>query len=185
MDYTQQIIALILAPSSVLIGVAFLLRKWFDNQFALELETFKTRFSYIHNKRADVLGRMYSHLVDATNALSQLTSLVKFNDGRSIENQKQEVVSAFSIFHNLYRRNRLYIDKDICEDIDAILKIMASAYYDYDIATWGHKHHHDKTHVELLKKAWEQMSVQIPPLFDKIELRFRTILGVIDNKGAG
>ena len=86
MDYWQQLIAIVLAPTLSVAALAWLLKSLFSSGLQRELERYKreldakqfeqqARFSLIHQKRAEVIAELYARLARAKARLGELVAI--------------------------------------------------------------------------------------------------------------
>ena len=86
MELWQQLLALILTPTLAVAAMAWLIRKFFERGLQRDLERFKnelelerfeyqTKFSIIHQKRAEIVSGLYSRLARARAHLGNLVAV--------------------------------------------------------------------------------------------------------------
>jgi hypothetical protein len=186
MELWKQVLALTLTPALVIAVLGYLIRTLLQNGINRELERFKseleiqrfqfeTRFSIIHERRAEILGEIYSRVDVAQRALSDLTSPLQLYDGRAAAQKKQAAQLAGKEMSSYYSSKKIYLDEDLCSQLDEMVGLMHDAWVAFDTAQSNDPiQPNDKS---LQAVAWKTVSQKLPPLKTALEKRFREELG--------
>jgi hypothetical protein len=206
MELWQQIIALILTPVMIVGVLAYLFQSLLKSRLDKDLERYKSdlksildkdiekfkselaiqqfqfqqRFSLIHEKRAEVLGELYSRLDRLGGALADLTSRIQWNDGRTLSDKKTETSAIGKEFSEYYSAKKIYLDESLCIKIEEVQKIFREAWVAFDISQLGKSDQEDKT--GLRKLSSKLVEEDFLPLKKQLEERFRKELGSIDGQ---
>jgi len=183
MDLWPQLLTLILTPAIIVGALTFLLKGVITRAFDRDLETFKgrlqaqlvefqTRFSIIHQKRTEVIGELHSLLVDCTEAVSDLVSLIQFVDSvTTLPQKKSEAAKSLDNLRAYHRKHRIYVDAEICTRVDTLLDGAAESFRRLVLTQQGEMYTSDKSGQWLA--AWKKMRDEIEPLMKNLEERFR------------
>jgi hypothetical protein len=189
MDYWQQLIAVIVTPVLVVGAVAWLLRKFFERGFQRDLEMYKselaranhehqTKFSLIHQKRADVIADLYGRLAKAKGLLGDLVGLFQ-PGGQSLPDKKKKVADAYNEASSFFFQHRLFIPESTAVKVEQVLDAMREAFYSFDTAQMGHDEYKpDQT--GLWVEAHKAVRDKLPPLLGELEEQFREAIGGIE-----
>jgi hypothetical protein len=184
-NFWRELLTLVLTPAAVVVAVTFVARSWLQHGFAKDLETFKnqlrlqaiefqTCFSVLHQKRAEVLGQLYARLVSATNRLASVVSTTQMPDGTPLSKKWDDVTQMCVDSVDYFLKHRIYLDEDVCREVDEVVRIMHSATGNFSEAHRNRLPIADA--VELWRKASDLMGQKMPPLKNKLEQRFRDLL---------
>ena len=186
MTFWQSILAIVVAPATVLWVVGWLIRHFLDRSFDRDLERYRseldlvrieyeTRLSAVQERRAEVIAEVYARLVDAHLGLGGFVTPVQF-DTRPYNERRRDAVVACVAFTDYFPRIRIFLDKDICERLDELAKLTRKVFSLSDL-----------THIEsgagpeevgYSQKAWDEFEDQFPPAVEALEERFRELVGV-------
>lgn len=186
MELWQQIVALTLTPTLLVGALAYLLRTLFDRGLERDLERHKselaaqlfehqTKFSIIHEKRAEVIAELYGRLARAHRELAKLTAAFQ-PGGQSLRGKKQQAADACNKADEFFNERRLYLDLKTSEKIDKTLETMKSAFIDFDMAQQSDVYQPDSS--GLWGQASKQIRDDLPPLLNELEGQFQDILGI-------
>jgi hypothetical protein len=109
------------------------------HQSDLEIERFKgelqrvafehqTRYSRLHEKRADALEELFKRMVKANDAFATRFRAVHFAGEPSIEEQTKLAGEAANAFLDWFAQNRLFIDNSIADKILLVNRQFQSAW---------------------------------------------------------
>lgn len=157
-------------------------------QFKRELDAIlserQTRFSLMHQKRAEIIAELYGMIPRAEESLRRMTALMRMESpDKEVENKKKEgeraeAAKAYNALRDYFDRNRLYLGEQAAKRCDELLSHMKSAFFDFEYAkgfyTQGRQD--DKKWVE----AAQRMTKDVPPVREALEKDFRRILGITD-----
>ncbi|HWR82610.1 MAG TPA: hypothetical protein VN285_04855 [Candidatus Deferrimicrobium sp.] len=185
MELWKTLIVPSLVSSSVFGLLTLLFRKsiqrWFDRnleQYKSELEIGRiehsTRFSLLHQRRAEVIGIVYGRLVKASRLLEQLVEPLQPVDDRSLRDKTEEVRLAIlgSIYY--HDEHRIYLDDDVCTLIDEFHDAMRRVFAKFRVAEPGDKYTPDPS--GQWEQSWRDLQAKLPPIKMKLELQFRNAL---------
>ncbi|MCD4829276.1 MAG: hypothetical protein K8R90_07630 [Candidatus Cloacimonetes bacterium] len=125
--FYQQLTAMILTPTIVVLVVAWLLRKFIDQGFKRELEQFRIRlesessqhlmrFSLIHQKRAEVITELYKRLASSKMMLIDLVHPLQFG-GQNLDEKKQKTAKTYDQFFIYFQENRILCSAPLVKTI--------------------------------------------------------------------
>ena len=132
------------------------------------------KFDYFHRKQAKVLGEIYSLLVDAVDAMYDMTVPIRFSNGKTNQQRMEEANKKVFLLQEFYKRNRIYFNKEIREKFESIIKEMYESYVDYDFSQLESLDRKEKS--EHIKSAFGKLEKTALPIYDEIEELFRKIL---------
>lgn len=185
MSFYEQLFALIFTPTAVLIVMAYLLRQWLSSQISRDLEKFKadldrslfeykTKFSLIHEVRAQVIGELYGKISRASSMLARLVHIFQMGNGISLLDKKKAVAEVAQGMQDYYNEKRIYLDDSTCEKIDGIIEVLHSVFVTFDVAQKGDSYEPDDS--GLWREANREFREKWPPLKKALEKEFRDIL---------
>ncbi len=184
MELWQQIVALILTPTMIVGALAYLISKLFDRGLQRDLEKFKseldvkrfehqTKFSLVHEKRAEVIANLYSRLMKARRLMAQLTAVIQWGD-QSLTEKKKRAADACNDANDYFNEHRIYLNNGTGAKVEAILEKMNSAFIDFDTAQPGTEYRPDPS--GLWMQANKQIKDEFPPLLEELENQFCQVL---------
>ena len=142
-------------------------------ELAAEGHEHEIRFARLHERRVDVIATLYDKLVKAEGAFGAFVHPVQEGGVEAQQERGQEAAAAGNDFSLFFRSNRIWLEQDLCDQIDALNRELIKVYYEFTA-------HPPEAGPELKvwHKSWKSLSEEIPPLRDEIEHRFRILLGV-------
>ena len=184
MDFWSQLLWTLLTSSAFGAFLIYMGKRFINLSFDKSLEEYKNqikvisdqsyyRFSIYHSKKVETLGELYGLLQNAHLAIENLTRLVKFSTGKSLDEEKKETAEPYNKLVKYFLTRRIYLDTEICTLFDELLKLYKEALIEFDTATFEGKYERDDEAIRLRKKSWETISEKIPPLLASIEHTFR------------
>lgn len=132
------------------------------------------RFNYFHRKQALVIEKIYQYLVDAVDTMYDLTVPFRWADGRSNQERAEDANKSVFELRSYYKKHRIYLNKDIKEKIDEILKLMYESYSDFDFSQLEGIDRKEKS--ELVKKSFGAINDKALPIYEELEETFHSIL---------
>lgn len=139
------------------------------------LEIEKIRYSFLQQKRVDVIAKAYSFLAKFEKSMRDLMALFQ-PVGELSENEKAKIAAKDgNDFLDYYNENRIYFNKETCLVFDEINEKYKKAWIDFQFKD---KIKAEKREDDLYLKSWRTVSEEIPKLREKIEDDFRKIMGV-------
>lgn len=160
---------MIFTPTAAVAVLAYILRKTFDGILNRDLERFKselelqrfeyqTKYSLIHQRRAEVISEFYSLLIRAVREVEDLVRVPRFADGEPLPKKKQRAADRFNEMTNYYFEHRLYFDEGLCEKIEGLIDLVRESFIEFDIAQPGEKIEHGPDYdPELWKSAYKRL----------------------------
>ncbi|MEW5980140.1 MAG: hypothetical protein AB1898_30465 [Acidobacteriota bacterium] len=185
MTLTQQIVALIFTPAAVIAVFAYLARRLLDTQISKDLETFKaqldralfehkTRYSLVHEKRAQVIGELYGKIARTASRLAGLIHIFQPGGGPSLTDKKIQVAQAAQDMQDHFNENQIYLADSTCSKVEEIIDLLHSVFVTFDVAQMGDKYKPD--HSGLWRDAHKRLKQKWPPLKAELKNEFRAIL---------
>ena len=201
MTTLQGIIALILAPTTIVAILAYLLTKFFEqvlskdvqnfttrlqyeseqskirleNEFQIKLFEHQTKFSLFYNKRAEVISNLYSLLYDANISISELVNPSPHNNRDDTHERIAKSASIYYKFIDYYGKHRIFLNEIVCQKIDALIEVLRNAFENYRLVsnTTG-INDNDPAHTrQVWVNAWLSMKEEVPPIQRELEQLFR------------
>jgi len=147
----------------------------------LQLHAFEhqTRFSYYHEKKCEVIAELYRLLDEVTKRLAVVMSPSQTPAQR--ETSGKEIVEPYNHLVSHFYGRKIFLDRDVCDQVEAIMTTMRSAITNWGISQmpgWPAK---DGT--LLWAEASKAMERSVPPLLAVLEERFRAILSGVEPAG--
>jgi|GEM_PF-4650461 len=207
MNTLETVIALIFIPTSIVGGIIFILRKFFeqalsrdikkyeanlkaefelskmrfDNELQTKLFEFQTKFSLYHQRRAEVIGELYGMLQEAVESVSALMSPSQSNDGRSLSEKYNETLEKCRTLREFFMKRRIYLEEDICGRLDSILQNMHVALTGFRIS---HEEPRQAGDSNMRHEAWKVINEVVPIVRNDLERQFRKSLSVTNGDDA-
>ena len=184
MDLLYQVLILIFTPTSVVAILAFILKKYFENTIAKDLEEYKNqlklrttefqiKFSYLHEKKAKVYSTFYSYLVQTIRAVEDLVRPIRMNNPIIID-QKNITVDKFNQTSAYFYENRLFFDSDLIHNIESVLNDIKESIIEFDIAQPGKEIEHGPDNdPQLWISSYRRIQNNVRPVLEEIENKFR------------
>jgi hypothetical protein len=142
------------------------------NDLRIAASEHETRFTRLHETRAEVISELYNRFVRACEAFEVYLNTVLF--GSDPDPAKEEVVlKRWCDFKDYFSEKRIYFEEGLCSDIDVEL----GQYFKAWVRTGGYPRELAGT-VEEWSKAALHFGEQFPPIRAKIEHQFRELIGV-------
>ncbi len=142
-------------------------------QYRSQLEMAFFKYSKYHEKRLEVISRVYADLTDLHFAMQQLTAVIKIikEDYESEEKKRiQNTISAYENFRVFYSRNKIFINHETCVRIDEIKTRYYNMLCDYSIIQ---NHNFSEIALKLQKDIQNDISITIPDILKKLDSEFR------------
>ena len=149
------------------------------NDLRIAASEHETRFTRLHETRADTIAELYKRFVAAHGALDVYLNTVLF--GRDPDPAKEEVVvKRWNEFIGYFRERRIYFEEELCRDIDAACGQYVNAW----VRTGAYPIKMPDG-PEQWSKAALHFSEHFPPIRAKIERQFRELIGVKEAQSDG
>ena len=142
-----------------------------------------TRFSYLHERRGEVIAELYKQIADLSRVFSTAFTL-KMSGEPTEEDQLAEGFNTASNFYIYVQRNRIYLDSDLNEKIRKFIVQLVEASVNYKMmqlyssenwAAYGFSPELRTRHYEALRRT---INENLPPIRDDIEKKMQAVLGV-------
>ena len=205
MDMLTKIFGLIFTPTAIVAGVVYILRKYFDNHVAKELELFKhdlqsqsetariqfqtnlearlfefqTKFSLYHQKQAEIVAELYGHLMNVMAETALLTNPAGFSTEISLKTRKDNAATLYTNLFTFYTRHRIYFSGELDQKIFSVISLMGDALREFDKAHrvgMGGGSEYMPDDTGGWEHAWTKISQETPPVMREVEDYFRSIL---------
>lgn len=202
MNTLQTVIALIFVPSSIVAGVVFILRKFFEQALSRDIEKYKanlqiefehskmrlenqlqttyfefqTKFASYHGKQAEVIGELYGMLNETEWTVEQLVHPGQSGGGRSITERVLETDGKCVELSRYFSKHRIYLEDDACKKMDTIVAGFRMAVVKFNVS---HMNISGNPSVDMWLEAWKVMAQELPPLKHALEKQFRRSLSIV------
>jgi hypothetical protein len=112
--------------SSAFVGsiIAFLLNRRLEayrTELSRIVSEHDTRFSYLHQRRGDVIDQLYKGIDRIYRTLGASVRAVRLNFDASPEDQRKEGTKFVLLFIDYYYQNRLYLDDGLRQEIEKVI----------------------------------------------------------------
>ena len=194
MELVNQLLVLILTPSAVVAVMAYLLRGFFNRALDRDLERYKselkrqdhefrTRFSLLHEKRAEVISEFYSRMVKAVGHLKNLTAVLRMGREDSLLEQKKETVHHLNEMSQFFHEHELYFDESTAEKINSLIQILRESFTEFDVAQPGEEiEHGPQADPDMWRSAHKRVGEEVPPIKEELKEQFRSRLRAHDDE---
>lgn len=206
-EYFIEIFKIVFAPSAVVIGVVYILRKYLDKSFEKDLEKYKielsneyeisklsfenelkikfyeyqTRFSNYHQTQIKLTAKLFKLFNRATNAIYELVKPLQMGGKNDLKEKKIKTAQEFNELSNFYSNNRIYFDENICAKMDQIMEVLIDSFVSFDTAHVFSMDDSDSYKIDdsgLWIEAYNKFKDNVPTLRSDIEDSFRKIITV-------
>ena len=129
-------IVAILATNAIAVGVVgYLLRLWVDKRLAqalgIELERFKAELAkevarhsiqtnWNHNKKMDLFGQLYEHMIDADFQLKALLMNIKVGNLEFIRQRAKQFSEKYLELNSCLHKNELFLEQSLVDEVRAV-----------------------------------------------------------------
>lgn len=146
------------------------------------------RTALLHERRADVIAKLYQLLVEFLDAAESFAAVVEYS-GESSKPEKAKTFNkkAFD-FHQFFRANRIYFSEATCAAVDELFREVGSSISGFQL--WLGISQTQERAMEKMDQAWsnawDSIQKKVPPLLMIVQNEFRGILGVptsVETKG--
>ncbi len=143
----------------------------------------QTRYSLMHERRAEVISELYKLIVAARASIGDMTSLLQestLDDEKEKQRkfeQRKRAENDFNEVRKFFDSHRLYLSRQASERADTALTLMTDAIISYEIGNEPGSSRENRT---ALREAYDTMRKSLPPVLDELESEFKNILGVED-----
>jgi len=149
-----------------------------------KLNLFINKSNLLHQRRLDILSKLYRKLVFLNRTMFEMTRLVKFvynvEDRDASENKRiMDAGLAYNDFSEYFDKNKIYFSTEICDLIVKLKKEFWNSYNDYTFGSKFGLPPSDMTYQQA-KDAAKKIDEDVPKILDIIETEFRKLVGVIE-----
>lgn len=187
----QQVLALTLTPALAIGATAWIIRKLLEQGLQRDIEKFKsqlelerfehqTRFSFIHQKRAEIVSGLYSRLARTKARLGDLVAIFQ-PGGQTLPDKKRVVAEAYNDASSFFFENRIFFTESTALKVEEVLDAMRGAFYAFDTAQRGNEDYKPDTS-GLWMESYKNVKEKLPPLLSELEGQFRETLGIIEGE---
>jgi hypothetical protein len=133
----------------------------------------QTRFSWYHQRKAELIANVYAILNDVSEHVTEMVSPVQYG-GEQQAAHAQKTIDLYNELASKYYGQKIFLEKDICEKVDVILKSIKKAITDFRLSQDPGMRMR-----ELWGEAYKTMDKAVPPLRAELEETFRIMLSKI------
>lgn len=193
MDFLTQILVIILTPTAVVAVLVFALKKFFESVIAKDLEKYKSelqiknlehqiRFSFYHNRKAEVISEFYSNLIRTIRVIEDLVRPFRIGDP-GLTKLKEESANNLNQLSSHYFEHRIFFDDDIIPKIESILGDVKESFIEFNIAQPDDQIKHGEDHdPKLWINSYRRVKNKVRPLLTELEVRFKKIFTDTENE---
>ena len=175
--------------------VSALVAAWYKNRLQAANEQMRTelqqalkeheiRFSALHARRIGVLGKLYRRMVYLNSAYMDMTKVVLVDGDLPIEERERSFAQRWVAFRNYFNLNRIWLDRDICDEIDDYARQLqsgADAYGMWKYYAGMPSHLQDMggriDEMSKLHKQGQETRSPLSHLLERLIDRFRELIG--------
>jgi hypothetical protein len=199
MDFWTALLALILTPAAVAGVVGYMLKEFLAQMRARDLEQYKdglqrererdkklleatqfeqqTRFSWAHQKQADVIATVYGKLADTRQKMAAMTSPAQFGSVDK-EQQRKAAADAYDALAEYFIVNRVFLSEKRSVQIEELITMMRTSFNQFAMvqAQIASGRGGDDGWTE----AWKRVEEEVPPVLTALRREFRASLGIAE-----
>jgi len=146
------------------------------NDLRIAASQHQTRFTRLHEPRAEVIAGLYGRFVRAHAAFGAYLTIIKPGG----EPDPREAMERADEFVQYFNENRIYFEESLCADLDSAEEVFRRALSDmagYAPGMPGRPRQWVKT--------WESFKGEFPAIRAKVERQFRDLMGVKESQSSG
>lgn len=179
---------MVFTPTAAVAVLAYILSKFFDRSLDRGIEGYKselqlrnfeyqTKYSLIHQRRAEVIGELYKLLIRGIGEVAELVRVFRFADSEPLPVKKQRAADRFNELNNYFLEHRLYFDENLSERIEELITLVRESFIEFDIAQPGEKiEPGPTTDPEMWKSAHKRIKEQVDPILIELRRQFQALL---------
>jgi len=84
-----------------------------------------------HTKRVEAIDGIYDEMVNFHTNMKDLTKIMELEGEKDKEKKLEEAWKSARSFYSFYENNKIYLPKDLCEDIDSFYEKLAETMFSY------------------------------------------------------
>lgn len=190
-----KIIGIFIVAAGTIAGlIIWIAKKIINHSFSIDLEKFKAdlkieaakdriRYEKMHNKRAEVIERLYKKIVRAYRALHSYMHIFQ-RTGDSTEKEKGEkAAKAANDFTDYFEENRIFIEESLAKRIDDLSKKFKEAWNNFDLSRYLRESKNSSSdYVKKWEEAFNGIDQDANRIKKTIERKFRKIIGIENDK---
>ncbi len=205
MDAWQSIVLAVGGNAALLAVLAWLARSFGSQLLAKDLETFKAslsaasseaserlkhqlqlvahehqvRFTKLHERRAEVIERLYALLVEAQWAGQSFVSVIEWAGEPPKEQKYTTAMNKFAEFFREFDKNRIFLPEAVCKQLDEFLRGMRERVVHFGVYVDTNQHapeHIIKEKREAWMRASEYFNTELPATRKALETELRAML---------
>jgi hypothetical protein len=170
----------------------------------LESQRHQIEYSTLHSKRAELVGELYSRVVDLHGQVIGLSRELGKRESRAEsyktfkapdadpweiepgthtlsadeEDKSKLLHESYKDFMSFYGQRRIYFSEELCKHIDSFVTL--AGYMGVMYQNVALRDDDDQPYVNpLVLQSWKRSGEKIPGLLSALELEFRSLLGVV------
>ena len=193
--FWQELLTTLSSTAIILTAVAWLVRSILTHYLSKDIESYKiglkanadilaykhqVRFSRLHDKRASVIAKLYSTIVDTAQSAASFVSPLELTGQPSQDERFKKATENIHELNNYFARNRIYLSENLCRNIEQFIQKIDGLTYDFsvhlEVRPEDSEGMMEKRKVWI--KSWNEIKNDVPPIKQALEGEFRAILGV-------
>ena len=151
-----------------------------EKELQTKLFEYQTKFPPYHQMRAEAIREIYGMLCENNKRVYELVNFAPSNDEKPLSEKIQETVQSCRILDEFFVKHRIYLDKSLCDEIDAAMvgmdKVISKVCHAQK--PWSN----NTLDSEQLHDAWKLMDEQVTSILQTLEELFRECLSGVQNK---
>lgn len=173
MNIYQSILTVILSSGVIGAVFVFISRSLFNHLLSKDLAQYQTNFSIFHQKQADVIAELYSHLISTKQLMTNLTFVIQMNP-KPLSEKKSETNDALNDLSIFFFKHKIYFNIELCKKIENVIKLMRDSFIEFNVYQDGANYKPDKEGG--WQRSWEKIEKKVVPLTQELEIEFRKLL---------
>lgn len=135
------------------------------------------RYQALHEKVAETVAQAYALLQTLYGAVETHLSDVRWSSDPPDEKLREIIRRSISEFHDYYRPRRIYLPKEVAEQVDAFEKKLSSITRKHMRFQENEQKMSDDEWVKRAGEIAGMINKELPAVFEKLENEFRRLLG--------
>ncbi len=141
----------------------------------------QTRFSKLHDKRAEVIADLYSRIVDLYIHVNVFTKIEMPITEKNQKEKKRKLWGAVEHYRDYFFKHKIFLEQELCnkiEQLDSSMSLPISKLMMH-IEKYGQNNDFAPV-IEAWQQAQKTIDTSVKEIKQEIEDEFRVILGVIE-----
>ena len=153
----------------------------FRNQLQLRVVEHQVRFSRLHEKRAEVIAKLYELMVLAFWEAESFVSPVQWADEPDEKSKHKSTMTALVGLYRYFGQNRIYLPENVCVSLEKLIRDVRTQVI--NLGVWvplGEENLPERSRMEKHEtrmKGWNTIKQEIPSAMQALEAEFRRLLG--------